>query len=447
VTGAVLEPSGLDMDHADEADAADGSPRLRVLIANDFFHPTIGGAEHQVRLLAAALARRGHQVAVATVRQPGQEPTAVVDGVDIHRLPALSTGLAMASSEAKRRFLPPLPDPRLVLGLRSLLGDLGGVDVVHAGGWIAYSCAAALEGRDEPMLLSVRDYGYSCAVRSLLHQGKAICSGPALGKCLDCAGRHYGAPKALAAVGGVFTGRPLLARHVSGIHSVSRFVQSIVERDLLHDDPGWQPILERIPDIVPDAAASNLGPGHEAYLQLLPPEPFILFVGVLQRHKGVQVLLEAYERLQRMPGRTPALVLIGSRHEDTPERFPAGVSVLNDVPHPAVMAAWQRSLFGVAPSIWPDPLPGVVREPMSRGRPVVATEVGGNTDMVTNGHNGLLVPPGDAEALALAMRRLLDDDVLRTTMGETAKASVAGLTADGVASRFEDLYARLVRVR
>jgi glycosyltransferase involved in cell wall biosynthesis len=427
--------------------AAEGNTRSRVLIANDFFHPTIGGAEHQVRLLAAALKRRGHQVTVATVRQPGQEETAVVDGVSVRRLPALSTSLGIASADTKRRFLPPMPDPRLVLGLRGLLDEIGGADVVHAGGWIAYSCAAALEGRSEPMLLSVRDYGYSCAVRSLLHQGKEICSGPALGKCLDCAGRHYGAPKALAAVAGVFSGRPLLARHVTGIHSVSRFVQSIVERDLLHDDPGWQPVLERIPDIVPDAAASDLRPGDETYLRLLPPEPFILFVGVLQRHKGVQVLLDAYERLQRMPGRTPALVLIGSRHADTPQDFPPGVTVLHDVPHPAVMAAWQRSVFGVAPSIWPDPLPGVVREPMSRGRPVVATEVGGNTDMVRDGHNGLLVPPGDAEALALAMRRLLDDDVLRTTMGETARASVAGLTADGVASRFEDLYLRLAAVR
>ena len=89
-------------------------------------------------------------------------------------------------------------------------------------------------------------------------------------------------------------------------------------------------------------------------------------------------------------------MLIGTRWPETPATFPAGVTVLSDVPHGVVMAAWERSLFGVAPSVWPDPLPGVVREAMTRGRAVVATAVGGNPDMIDDGVSGLLVPPGDA---------------------------------------------------
>jgi hypothetical protein len=66
--------------------------------------------------------------------------------------------------------------------------------------------------------------------------------------------------KALAAVGGVQTGRALLRRTVRGIHSVSRFVESIVKRDLVHDDPTWRPALARIPDVVrrrPDLQAGR----------------------------------------------------------------------------------------------------------------------------------------------------------------------------------------------
>jgi glycosyltransferase involved in cell wall biosynthesis len=124
---------------------------------------------------------------------------------------------------------------------------------------------------------------------------------------------------------------------------------------------------------------------------------------------------------------------------------PEGVTLLESVPHAVVMAAWERSLFGVAPSVWPDPLPGVVREPMTRGRPVIATRVGGTTDLVSDGVNGLLVDPGDARGLADAIRRLVDEPGLRERMGVDALASVTDLTAPAIAARFENLYASALR--
>ncbi len=66
--------------------------------------------------------------------------------------------------------------------------------------------------------------------------------------------------------------------------------------------------------------------------------------------------------------------------------------MLSDVPHRVVMAAWERCLFGVVPSVWPDPLPGVVREPMTRGGPVIGSDIGGIPDMIEHERNGLLVP-------------------------------------------------------
>jgi glycosyltransferase involved in cell wall biosynthesis len=94
------------------------------------------------------------------------------------------------------------------------------------------------------------------------------------------------------------------------------------------------------------------------------------------------------------------------------------------------------------PSVWPDPLPGVVREAMTRERAVVATAVGGNPDMVVDGENGLLVKPGDPDALAAAMARLLDDPDLRGRLGRAGLRSVEELTADRVAAQFETLYHR-----
>ncbi len=332
---------------------------MRVLLTSDFFHPIIGGAERQVGLLAAALAADGHDIRVATSAQPGLAAQESIGGIDVDRLPGISG--ALPAPGGGRRFLPPAPDPVLSLGLRRLVSDWR-PDVVHASGWIGYSSAAAVLDHAAPLVLSVRDYGHACATRNLLWHDRVLCDGPSLGRCLDCAGRHYGAARALIAVGGVRTGRPLLRRTVRAIHSVSRFVEHTVERDLLHDDPGWQPILERIEDIVPgprDTAAHDPFERHEwELLGRLPAQPFILFVGALQAHKGLDVLLDAWARM--MPGaeggaRRPPLVLIGTRSADTPEVFPDGATVLSDVPHRVVMAAWERCMMGVVPSIWPDP--------------------------------------------------------------------------------------------
>jgi colanic acid/amylovoran biosynthesis glycosyltransferase len=71
--------------------------------------------------------------------------------------------------------------------------------------------------------------------------------------------------------------------------------------------------------------------------------------------------------------------------------------------------------------------------------------VGGNTDMVADGVNGVLVDPGDARGLADAMWRLIDEPEMRERMGVDAMASVTDLTAPAIAARFENLYASALR--
>jgi glycosyltransferase involved in cell wall biosynthesis len=412
---------------------------MRILIASDFYPPFIGGAERQVQLLGKQLAVRGHEVSVATVGHAGLADREDDFGVTVHRLKGLTTRVPWFSKDSGRRYHPPFPDPGIVWGLRRLIGRWH-PDVVHANGWIAYSCAAALLGKDIPLAVSVRDYGYSCAIRTMLHRGQ-ICDGPAPRKCLECAAPTYGLPKALGAVAGVFGGRALLARKVAATHSVSTFVQRTIRRDLLGAGSLSQSREVAIPDIVIPSLLEQTGNGAPARhtLDSLPAEPYILFVGALQPHKGLGPLLAAYERLVS----PPPLVLIGTAWPDTPKVFPMGVTVLQNLPHHNVMAAWQRCLFGVAPSVWPDPLPGVVREAMSKGRAVIGSAVGGIVDMIVYGETGLLVPPGDVKALAAAMQRLIDDPELRQRLGQAGCERVRDCTPDAVLPRFEALYEQL----
>ena len=108
------------------------------------------------------------------------------------------------------------------------------------------------------------------------------------------------------------------------------------------------------------------------------------------------------------------------------------------------MAAWEGALFGVIPSLWPEPLGSVVYEGMSRGKAMIGTTPGGHTDMIVDGVTGLLVPPGNVDALRTAMHTLLDDPQLCVRFGQAGRARARLFTAEVNVPRFEQLYRQLI---
>jgi glycosyltransferase involved in cell wall biosynthesis len=80
---------------------------------------------------------------------------------------------------------------------------------------------------------------------------------------------------------------------------------------------------------------------------------------------------------------------------------------------------------------------------MASGRPVVATTTGGIVDMIMDGENGLLVPPGDEHKLAQAMAQLLNDADLRARLAAGAQERVQRFTASAVVERLEAVYTQV----
>jgi glycosyltransferase involved in cell wall biosynthesis len=408
---------------------------MRILLLSQFYPPVIGGEERHVRNLAMALAARGHHVSVGTQRHPGSPELETDGSIRIHRLPGTMQRLAGLHADAERPHAPPFPDPEMTLALGRLV-KLEKPDVVHAHNWIYASFLPVKMCTGVPLVVSLHDYSLVCPKKNFMYRATDLCAGPKLSKCLSCATAHYGPLKAVVTT---------LANRVTCLMArgaVDRFLpvsRAVARHNGLDRAGAWRKSgYEIIPNFVPDDVGV-LGP-EERCLSMLPNGDFILFVGDMMRLKGIDVLLKAYAGLDR----APPLVLIGRRTATTPDVMPPNVRVMGTWPHQAIMHAWRRSLFGVLPSTGPEACATVIVEAMASGRTVVASDIGGMPDLVDDGETGLLVPPGDADALRQALRRLLDDRALLAHLSDTALARVRRLQAGSVVPRIEQVYRDVV---
>lgn len=164
----------------------------------------------------------------------------------------------------------------------------------------------------------------------------------------------------------------------------------------------------------------------------------LLFVGRLERRKGIQVLLEALPQLlQKHPGwqcdivgDTSVLARPGATFRDlfleehTQAAWAKRVVFHGAVADENVQQFYRRADLFVAPSLF-ESFGLIYQEAMQYGVPVVGCRAGGVPEVVEHEAHGLLVPPGDAESLEAALDRLMSDDELRRRMGARAEADVS----------------------
>jgi starch synthase len=181
--------------------------------------------------------------------------------------------------------------------------------------------------------------------------------------------------------------------------------------------------------------------------------PYVLFVGRVTRQKGLPVLLRAATQLDPAAG-----LVICAGQPDTPElgaEISAGVHRLRSE-RPAVI--WIPGMLDkreviqllsharafACPSLY-EPLGIVNLEAMACGCAVVASRTGGIPEVVADGETGLLVPPGDPGALAVALNALIRDPDLAAALGRAGRQrAVAEFSWASVAEQTVSLYRRLL---
>lgn len=403
---------------------------MRILEVTDCYPPPlVGGRDLAVQMLSHELAARGHEVEVVTLAGPDGPRIEDDAGIPVHRVSGWSRVLQAVYADPRKPWHPTLPDPGLVDAVRRLLRDFR-PDVVHAHSWFLYSLLPLLPSKRTKLVVWLHDQSFICSKTTYVYRG-AECSGPAYLKCVGCASEQYGGVRSLALTTGISIMKPWrrrVSRYVANSQATARASARLVAPSAA---------IEVIPPFVPDEAFDDSGPRPS----FVPADgDYAMFAGSLAPHKGLDVLLEAWTGLQP----TMPLVLAGIRHPNTPKTIPKGVVVAENVAHADVLRAWRHSLFAVVPSVWPEPFGLVALEAMAAGRPVIASDVGGLSELVVHGETGLLVPGGDAGMLRDSMKRLAESTDLRDRMGVAGRERAAAFRASVVVGAWERVFDEVI---
>jgi glycosyltransferase involved in cell wall biosynthesis len=172
----------------------------------------------------------------------------------------------------------------------------------------------------------------------------------------------------------------------------------------------------RNPSITPATLRKRLG--------LAPDDQVVLFFGSLSAYKGIDLLLDAFGRIARKHPRA-RLVVVGPPLADFKLEQQRGekVQIVPSYIDAGEVAAWMEMAAVVVYPYREIHQSGALQIALTLGAPIVATRVGANAEVITDGISGLLVPPNDAAVLAEAISRLLLDRELARRIGDGARAT------------------------
>ncbi|AHG90026.1 glycosyl transferase group 1 [Gemmatirosa kalamazoonensis] len=390
-SGTVTGPAESRGAPAREVRRLAGGRPLRIVLASET--EVIGGAEMMLLHLTRTLQARGHEVHFVS-------PLHKRDWLG-ERLRELGT--ATHSVEFRRAL-----DPAAVRQLRTIVRRVD-ADVVHSHmfGMAVYGTAATRLTR-VPHVISMHGTGHETAER-----------------------------RRRIALRWAF-------RQSDVVIAVSRGLREELRGLLGRSAADRMRILYNgVPDVRGDGTAIR------RELALAPHELLVVAVGNLFHNKAHLNLLKA---LAQLPPELPWRVAIAGREEEATDDLRAFIAA----------QGWERRahLLGsrrdvtdllAAADVYAMPslreaLPMSLLEAMMSGTPVIASQVGGIPEVVTDGVDGLLVPPGDVSALAAAVRRLLGDRDLRASVGAAGRTrALADFSLQAMTEAHEAVYDEVAR--
>jgi glycosyltransferase involved in cell wall biosynthesis len=377
---------------------------VKVLIVSGIWPPDVGGPASHAPDVAEFLRGRGHEVEVVTTAgaPPPARPYPVRAVPRRHRVGVRHyRGAALVHHRARE------------------------VDVVYTTGMFGRSALGATVARKPYVVKLTADPAFERSRRRGLVGGDVD----------EFQRRQRGATVALLR----------FARDVELRHAAHVFTPSAYLRELTL---AWGVAAERV-SVLPNSAPvlpPELPPRDELRRTLGLNGATLAFAGRLTAQKSLERALEAVASADAVQ-----LVIAGEGpdRKQLEERaaelgIAERVRFLGAQPRERIVELFHAADATILSSSWEN-FPHTVVEALAAGTPVLAMEAGGVAEVVRDGENGLLVPPGDTAALGEAVRRYFADDGLRERLRDAAAGSVADYAPERVLGQLEETLRRVAR--
>jgi glycosyltransferase involved in cell wall biosynthesis len=406
---------------------------FRILLVSNFFPPrVVGGAEIVAFRQAQALVARGHHVTVLAGDSPTESNPAGTLSFDVHEGLRVYR-LAIRSLEPDENFYWAAAARRL----RSIIAA-DQIEIVHFHNMMGLGANLIPAAKDAGVfcLVTLHDHWGFCYRQTRLRPDGAICDDfdecagcmpviqPPGGMALPMRLRRDYVAWCLGHADYLLTPSTYLA----GTYTKSGFP---AERTLT--------VSNGIDlDSVPAAATQPASDGAMRFL----------CSAYLGEHKGIPTLLEAIKRLSQETSLTSPwqVTIAGEGHlRPTVEKalqseISRHLRFVGRVPRSDLLTLMSETDVAVLPSIWPENEPVTMLEAIALGKAQIATQLGGNLELVEDSQSGFLVEPGDADELARAMRRYIHDPALAAKHGAFNRARSGKFDERNTISRLEELY-------
>jgi glycosyltransferase involved in cell wall biosynthesis len=382
---------------------------MRILLVNTYHFPGGGDSTYNFHL-ADLLREKGHQVAFFAMQDqrnlPDPNADLFVEYIDYRALNRSKSPLAglqvlkraIYSPEARRRF--------------GLLVDRFQPDLVHVQNICAHITPSVIleaKKRGLPVVWTQHVYGLVCPNAHMLVD--------ATGQVCEACGRraYYQALLKRCKKGSLLaSGMAALEAYAHHLLRVRKQVDAFVApsaflRDKLIELGFPQERLHHIPLFLP---AAQFGEStHD--------EGYVLFLGKLEAIKGIRPLLRACRLAPEV-----RLILAGRADDhlvtELPALLPGNAQYVGMKHGEELRHLLHNALAVVLPSLWYENQPFSIQEAFACGKPAIVSDLGGMTELVRGRECGLLVPPGDVQALAGALRWLSAHPAEARAMGHRA---------------------------
>lgn len=414
---------------------------MKIALITHHFPPNYNaGAEQYAYRVAQGLRHRGFAVEVVcieSITDGSLTPTCTTDTFKDLLVHRLHFDIRQAPNRLEWSFR----NPELGHWAKSFL-QRACLDLVHinSGYLLGGTVPEAAYELGLPTVLTLHDYWFLCPLHTLLRRDGRICEEPVpLARCVWCSlseKRRYRLPdkrlngrlgdtffklsqsETMAKVMGVVPHLEIMAERRIYLRQVLETIDLVISpsRFLIQkvEEYGFKPRqMVYLPFGLENTHLLSRQPGT-------PSEKLrIGYLGQFAPHKGVHLLLTAFQKLVKRPD-SCELVLHGRISDASPYEHELLKIAKND---PAITFAgpYPNSEVGrvlnnldviVVPSVWYENRPTVIVEALATGTPVVAARLGGIAELIEHNENGLLFEAGSVEGLVEQLQQLLDEPAL-----------------------------------